>query len=79
MRFWITSLLLLSTWASVFALDASLSFARFTGPQGTYLELYLHVAGSTVEPVAVNDSIVQGAVDVLVFFEQGEQLVRYDI
>jgi len=78
MRFWITSLLLLSTWASVFALDASLSFARFTGPQGTYLELYLHVAGSTVEPVAVNDSIVQGAVDVLVFFEQGEQLVRYD-
>lgn len=78
MRTWITLLLLTAFSSTGFALDASLSFARFSGPQGTYLELYLHVSGQTVEPLALNDSTVQGAVDVLVLLEQGEQLVSYD-
>ncbi len=78
MRTWITLLFLTGIFSTTFALDASLSFARFSGPQGTYLELYLHVSGQTVEPVALNDSIVQGAVDVLVLLEQGEQVVSYD-
>lgn len=60
------------------ALDASLSFARFGGPQGTYVEIYLHVSGQTVSTVAQSDSTVQGAVDVLVFFEQGENIIKYD-
>jgi GWxTD domain-containing protein len=60
------------------ALDASLSFARFNGPQGAYVEVYLHVSGQTVTTVAQSDSTVQGAVDVLVFFEQGENIIKYD-
>ncbi|MEL6661076.1 MAG: hypothetical protein AAFR36_31795, partial [Bacteroidota bacterium] len=78
MRIWITLLF----WASICtigkALDASLSFARFSSPQGTYLELYLHVAGQTVEPQQLNDSTYQAAVDVLIFFEQEGQVVSYD-
>lgn len=78
MRIWITLLLFAGILSTVSALDASLSFARFTGPQGTYLELYLHVSGQTVEPIALNDSTVQGAVNVLVLFEQEEKVISYD-
>lgn len=63
---------------SLSALDASLSFARFGGPQGTYVELYLHVSGQSVMPVMQADSTVQGAVDILVFFERGEEIIKYD-
>lgn len=78
MRIVIALLLLFGIWSSLLALDASLSFARFSSPQGTYLELYFHVAGSTVESVPLTDSTMQGAVDVLVLFEQNDQVIRYD-
>lgn len=78
MRIWIVILLWATVCTTAKALDASLSFARFTGPQGTYLELYLHVAGQTVEPIQLNDSTAQAAVDVLVFFEQEGAVISYD-
>jgi hypothetical protein len=74
--FFLALLLMLSV--PMKALDASLSFARFNGPQGTYVEVYLHVSGQTLTTVAQSDSTVQGAVDVLVFFEQGETIIKYD-
>jgi GWxTD domain-containing protein len=74
--FFLAFLLMLSIPLS--ALDASLSFARFNSPQGAYVEVYLHVSGQTVTTVAQSDSTVQGAVDVLVFFEQGETIIKYD-
>jgi GWxTD domain-containing protein len=64
--------------SSIWALDASLSFARFAAPQGDYVELYLHVAGKSLSPFIQTDSTVQGAVDVLILFEQGETVVKYD-
>ncbi|WP_020539220.1 GWxTD domain-containing protein [Lewinella cohaerens] len=74
--FFLAFLLMLSVPLS--ALDASLSFARFNSPQGTYVEVYLHVSGQTVTTVEQSDSTVQGAVDILVFFEQGERIIKYD-
>lgn len=60
------------------ALDASLSFARFSSPSGNYVELYLHVSGQTVHATNVSDSTVQGAVKVLIIFEKDGKVVRFD-
>lgn len=64
--------------ASLNALDASLSFARFASPQSNYIELYLHVSGKTVQAQALSDSTVQGAVKVLVVFEKDGEVVQFD-
>lgn len=62
----------------VMAIDASISYARFFSPQGNYLEVYLHVIGQSVSPTEVTDSTVQGAVNVLILFEQEGTIVKYD-
>jgi GWxTD domain-containing protein len=67
----------LSSWQLI-ALGANLSIARFSAPQGNYVELYLHLSGRTLGTVAITDSTVQATVEVLVLFEQGEQVVSYD-
>lgn len=67
----------LSSW-QLTALGANLSFARFAAPQGNYIELYLHLSGRTLGTQALTDSTVQATVDVLVFFQQGDQVVSYD-
>jgi hypothetical protein len=64
--------------AQAWALDASLSFARFSSPLHHYVELYLHLAGSSVTYTPVTDSTFQAAVDVLILFEQEGEIVKYD-
>jgi GWxTD domain-containing protein len=64
--------------SSLRALDASVSFARFSSPQLHYVELYLHVAGRTVQFTPRTDSTFQAAVDVLILFEQEGTIVKYD-
>lgn len=74
----LSSLFTLLGISSLLALDASLSFARFSSPAYNYVELYLHISGQTVQSTAVNDSMVQGAVKVLVIFEQDGEVKQFD-
>ncbi|MCB0637098.1 MAG: GWxTD domain-containing protein [Lewinella sp.] len=73
--FLFSSLLLLTP---LRALDASLSFARFSSPGLHYVEIYLHLAGQSVTYQPLTDSTMQAAVDVLILFEQAGEIVKYD-
>lgn len=64
---------------SLGAQDTNLAFARFSSPVGQYVELYLHVSGKTVTASAAQgDSLVQGALDFIILFEQGDEIVAFD-
>lgn len=63
---------------SLFSLDASLSYATFKSPQLNYIEIYLHIAGQTVEFAPLTDSTKQAGVEVLILFKQGENIVKFD-
>ncbi len=71
-------LLFVCLFGQLHAIDASLSYARFYSPQDNYIEIYLHVSGQTVTPVVQEDSLVQGGVNVLILFQQGEEVVKFD-
>jgi GWxTD domain-containing protein len=60
------------------ALDASISYATFKGQSANYVEIYLHIIGNTAEFVPVADSSLQAAVDVIVLFKQGGQIIKFD-
>ncbi len=68
----------LLTTFSLKALDASISYATFKSPAGSYIEVYLHVVGSTVEFVPVGDSTFQSVLSVVVLFKQGDEIVKFD-
>lgn len=61
-----------------FSQEASIAFARFQAEETPYLELAFHVSGQSLTPISVADSTVQGAADVLVLFQQGEEIISYD-
>ena len=60
------------------ALDASISYATFKGQSANYIEVYLHIAGGTVEFVPATDSTVQASLDVVILFKQGDQIIKFD-
>lgn len=74
----ITLLLGLLLSVSAWALDASLSYATFKNGDQRYIEVYLHIAGKSVATAAVNDSMQQAGVDVLILFQQDDKVVKYD-
>ena len=59
-------------------LDVSLTYATFTTPEQPYVEIYLHVLGSSVYKTLVNDSLYQAKVEVVSVFKQGEDIVKFD-
>jgi GWxTD domain-containing protein len=61
-----------------YAQDASLSYATFKTTEQPYIEIYLHLAGSTVTYQQLTDSTSQAGIEVLYLFKQGEQIVQYD-
>lgn len=60
------------------ALDANISYCTFKSPSGNFIELYLHVLGPSAEFVSLSDSTVQAALEVVVLFKQGEEIVKFD-
>ncbi|KAA3636570.1 MAG: hypothetical protein DWQ02_07990, partial [Bacteroidetes bacterium] len=60
------------------ALDANISYAGFKSPDQSYVEVYFFITGSSLKYIPVKDSLEQAAVEVLVMFKQGEQVVRFD-
>jgi len=60
------------------ALDASLTYATFKSPDQSYIEIYLHVVGETIE-FATTDSVnFQASVEVIFLFKDGEKIVKVD-
>ncbi len=61
------------------ALDASVSFSTFNSPRGPYVEVYLHVVGSTVAflPLLGDTNQLQAAVEVVILFKKGEAIVQF--
>ena len=60
------------------ALDASLSYATFKSSDFNYIEVYLHIAGKSVDFVPVTDSTFKAEVEVVILFKQGDQVVKFD-
>ncbi len=63
---------------SMLAIDASISFATFQSPEQPYIEVYLHIAGQTVNFQETPDSLYQAKVEVVILFKQGEEIVKFD-
>ena len=79
MKRWLLSLVL--CWASftlASALDASVSYAKFKSYNQGYVEVYLHIVGSTVNFVTVDSSEYQAGVEILILFKQLGQIVKFD-
>jgi GWxTD domain-containing protein len=80
MKKWILFATLFFGLQSLWALDASVSFAKFKSPASHYVELTVFVVGSTIEfvPVAADSTQLQGSVEVIVLFKQGEEIIKFD-
>jgi GWxTD domain-containing protein len=70
--------LLIASATAARALEAGVSYCVFRSETGAYVELYLYVDGASVEFVAGPDSSLQAGVEVVLYFKQQDQIVRYD-
>ncbi|OQX79060.1 MAG: hypothetical protein B6D61_04230 [Bacteroidetes bacterium 4484_249] len=60
-------------------LGAFLSYSTFNSPEtGPYIETYLTVAGNTVQFVKNDNNKFQAAIQVIMIFKNGEDVVNYD-
>lgn len=60
-------------------LNAYMSFTTFNSPEkGPYIETYLAVAGQSVEYKLNDNNKYQAAIQVIMLFKSGEQIVNYD-
>lgn len=62
----------------LWSIDASISYATFQSPEQPYIEVYIHIAGSSVHYVTAQDSSLQASVEVVLLFKQGEEVVKFD-
>lgn len=60
------------------ALDANISFATFKSKESPYIEVYLHLIGSTTSFKRMADSTFTANVEVVILFKQGEEIVKFD-
>jgi len=63
---------------SLWAIDASVSYATFRSSEQPYIEVYLHIAGGSVQYVEATDSTYRASVEVVLLFKQGEEVVKFD-
>ena len=67
----------LTSWP-LLAIDASVSYATFRGPEQPYIEVYIHIAGSSVQYIPAGDSTLQANVEVVLLFKQEDEVVTFD-
>lgn len=65
---------------SLQAIDASVSYATFGSPSGSYVEIYLYIVGSTVtfQEAPADSSQLSSKVEVVILFQQGEEIIKFD-
>ncbi len=60
-------------------LNAFMSYAVFSSPEsGPYIETYLTVEGTSVKYIPNNNGKLQAAIQVIMLFKKGENIVNYD-
>lgn len=60
------------------ALDVSISYATFKGIDKPYIEIYMHVAGSSATYNPLSDTTAQATLEVLILFKRGEEIIKFD-
>ncbi|MEM1321807.1 MAG: GWxTD domain-containing protein [Bacteroidota bacterium] len=65
-------------WLNSLALDTSVAFATFNGPNSPFVEIYLQVIGKTVEYQAVDSTHYKAAVEVIIMFRKNGEIVKFD-
>lgn len=64
--------------SSLFAIDASISYASFKTDSLSYVEIYTHIFGGSVTFQQKEDSTLQAKVEVIILFKQEENIIKYD-
>ncbi len=64
--------------ASVFALEADISYAVYDREQGPYVELYLKIMGNTIAFDTLEDGRLQAGVEVTLIFRQAGEIFMAD-
>ena len=60
------------------AVKASVTYSTFKGETENFVEIQLHVVGSTVTFLSIDSLTSQAAVDVTLIFSKDEEVVKYD-
>ena len=60
------------------AIDVSVNHATFKGPEQNYAEVYLLVVGSTVAFTTPDSHQYQAAIEVLMLFKKGDEIVSFE-
>lgn len=61
-----------------YALDASISYAPFKTAEFSYLEVYVHVVGSTLTFEQIDSLYQQGKVEVILLFKEEGEILKFD-
>ena len=71
-------LLILFAQSSIWALDASISYATFKSDNQPYIEVYTYLFGNSLTWVSNEDSLMQAGTEVLILIKQGDKVVQFD-
>lgn len=71
-------LLLLCLPVMGWALDTGVTYAVFTTPEQSYIEINLGIAGQTVTYKPIDSTRMQAAVEVLILIKQGDAIIKYE-
>ena len=74
----LSSVLLFCSVLQIHALDANIAFATFKSGNNPYVEVYLHIVGSTASFKMLPDSTQQANVEVVVLFKKEGEIVKFD-
>lgn len=58
------------------ALETSISYSTFNSPKTPYIEVYVHVIGSTVKYIPIDSSFSKAKVEVLILIKKGEEIIK---
>jgi GWxTD domain-containing protein len=76
--YFLSLMLLLSSSALLNSMDLSVTTAAFRNDQGSYIELYLYVVGSSVHFDSLENGDLQGGIELIIKFYSGEDIVNFD-
>ena len=77
-NYYLTVILIISSFFVAHALDANISFATFKSGDNPYVEVYLHVIGSTSTFIMLPDSNLQANMEIVILFKRGGEIVKFD-
>ena len=74
----LTTFLCLFSFFKLWSLDANIAYATFKSSESPYVEVYLHVVGSTAAFKMLPDSTYQANLEIVILFKQNDKVVKFD-